>query len=350
MKTAVSVFFWALGLLVSKAHGTGSVGQAEGSIDTSPQPFDLNGSNYTYPYPVKVYNFESQFQELQMAFMDVPHAENVTCNGQVAVLFHGKNFCGPTWIQTINELRAHGYRVIAVDQVGFCKSSKPESYQFSLQQFASSTSSLLNALDISEVTVIGHSLGGMLAARYSMMYPSNVTELVLVDPMGLEDWLEAGVPYPSLEYNWQSENATTWASIKAYEQATYYVGSWDASYDEWVTMSDNIYHGSERRNFLAGQARVVDMVLTQPIAHSFASISPRTLLVTGDKDNTAVGKLWSPPDVAARLGNYSVLGPQTAAQIPNCTFIHYPDQGHAPHLEIPEQFHKDLFAWLRWRT
>lgn len=340
----------ALGLLISEAYGIGSIGQAEGSIDTSPQPFDLNGSNYTYPYPVHVYNFESQFQELQMAFVDVPPAANVTSNGQVAVVFHGKNFCGPTWRETINELTAHGYRVIAVDQVGFCKSSKPENYQFSLQQFASSTSSLLNALDIYEATVIGHSLGGMLAARYSMMYPSNVTELVLVDPMGLEDWLGIGVPYPSLQYSWQAENSTTWDSIKAYEKATYYVGNWDPSYDEWVTMSDNIYHGSERHNFLVNQARVVDMVLTQPIAHSFELVRPRTLLVVGDKDNTAVGKQWSPPDVAAKLGNYSVLGPETAAKIPNCTLIHYPDQGHAPHLEDPEQFHKDLFSWLTWKS
>jgi hypothetical protein len=86
---AGAVWSLALGLLVSKAQSIGSVGQAEGSIDTGPQPFDLNGSNYTYPWPVHVYNFESQFQELQMAFMDVAPAANVTANGQVAVLFHG---------------------------------------------------------------------------------------------------------------------------------------------------------------------------------------------------------------------------------------------------------------------
>lgn len=168
--------------------------------------------------------------------------------------------------------------------------------------------------------------------------------------MGLEDWLEKGVPYPSLQYNWQAENSTTWASIKAYEQATYYVGNWDSSYDEWVTMSDNIYHGSERANFLVSQARVVDMVLTQPIAHSFGLVRPRTLLVVGDKDTTAVGKQWSPPDVAAKLGNYSALGPEAAAKIPDCTLIHYPEQGHAPHLEDPKQFHEDLFSWLTWKT
>lgn len=89
---AGAVLSLALGLLVPEAYGIGSIGQAEGSIDTSPQPFDLNGSNYTYPYPVHVYNFESQFQELQMAFMDVPHAANVTSNGQVAVVFHGSDY------------------------------------------------------------------------------------------------------------------------------------------------------------------------------------------------------------------------------------------------------------------
>lgn len=89
---AGTVLSLALGLLIREAYGIGSIGQAEGSIDTSPQPFDLNGSNYTYPYPVHVYNFESQFQELQMAFMDVPPAANVTSNGQVAVVFHGSDY------------------------------------------------------------------------------------------------------------------------------------------------------------------------------------------------------------------------------------------------------------------
>lgn len=164
-------------LFLPRVIAIGSVGGGGGWVNTSTQPFDLNGSNFTYPYPVHVYNFDSQFQELQMAFMDVQPASNETANGQVAVLFHGKNFCGPTWIQTINNLTAHGYRVVAVEQVGYCKSSKPQTYQFSLQNYALNTGSLLNALGIYEYTLIGHSLGGMLAARYAMIYPSNITEV-----------------------------------------------------------------------------------------------------------------------------------------------------------------------------
>jgi pimeloyl-ACP methyl ester carboxylesterase len=47
------------------------------------------------------------------------------------------------------------YRVVAPDQIGFGKSSKPAAYQFSFQQLASNTRSLLNALRIVRVAVVG---------------------------------------------------------------------------------------------------------------------------------------------------------------------------------------------------
>ena len=65
--------------------------------------------------------------------MDVPPAKP---NGQAVVLLHGKNFCAATWQATIAVLSAAGYRVIAPDQIGFCKSSKPAHYQFTFQQLA----------------------------------------------------------------------------------------------------------------------------------------------------------------------------------------------------------------------
>ena len=57
-----------------------------------------------------------------MAYMDVKPAAP---NGHIVVLLHGKNFCAATWQGTIATLTAAGYRVIAIDQIGFCKSSKP---------------------------------------------------------------------------------------------------------------------------------------------------------------------------------------------------------------------------------
>ena len=91
-------------------------------------------------------------------------------------------------------LVAAGYRVVAPDQIGFCKSTKPERYQYSFQQLAANTHALLASLGARSVVLIGHSTGGMLAARYALMYPDEVSALVLVNPIGLEDWKALGVP------------------------------------------------------------------------------------------------------------------------------------------------------------
>jgi pimeloyl-ACP methyl ester carboxylesterase len=292
-----------------------------------------------------LYEFQTQHtQTLEMAFMDV--APTSTPNNKTVILLHGRNFCSATWNATAIILSEAGYRVILPDQIGFCKSSKPSKYQFSLAQLAQNTLGLLNTLGIEKVTMIGHSMGGMLATRFSLLYPQNVTETVLVNPLGLEDWIAKGVPYPKMDDEWATELSQNYTTIRAYEQATYYVNTWSDSYDVWVNMLNNIYHGSEREQYTWNQAQVVDMVLTQPVVYEFPALKTRTLLMVGDKDNTAIGKAWSPPAVQAVIGHYDVLGKQVAAVIPNGTLVEFADLGHAPQIQDPDGFHAALVGWL----
>ncbi|KAI2607908.1 alpha/beta-hydrolase [Hypoxylon sp. NC1633] len=326
------------------AHIPQAAADVPGLIQSAPAAGDMNGSNFTYPFPLKTYNLKSQLQDLQMAFMDV--APTVAPNGKVAVCLHGKNFCGPTWEATARQLAGVGYRVILPDQIGFCKSSKPASYQYTLQQFSYNTKILLEALDIENVTVIGHSLGGMTSIRFGLMFPEIIERLVLVDPIGLEDWRALGVPYMSVDNLYVSESESNYSSIRAYEQATYYVGEWDDSYDTWVNMLVNIYKGSEGPAFAFNQALVTDMALSDPVVYEFSLLKPRTLLMVGDKDNTALGKQWSPPEVQAKLGHYDVLGKQAVAAMSNADLIEFPDLGHAPQIQAPDRFHEALLGWL----
>ncbi|KAM5369904.1 hypothetical protein ACJZ2D_008805 [Fusarium nematophilum] len=317
---------------------------AKGVIYQGSLPDDLNGSNYTYPWPVKLFRFTSQLQELEMAFMEVlPRCRS---NGKTALLLHGKNFCGPTWEGTIRALGRKGYRVIAPDQVGFCKSSKPSAYQFSLHQLAWNTRGLLEALNIGNVTVIGHSMGGMLAARYSLQYPETVDEMVMVNAVGMEDYVQKGVPYVSIDNTLTTELASSYSSIRGYEQATYYMGEWKEEYDKWVKMLVNIYYGSERDNYVRNQAQIVDMVLTQPVVHYFKDIQARTLVAVGTEDSTAIGASWAPREVAAKLGHFDVLGREVAGLIPNGQVLEFPGLGHAPQISQPDRFHEALKEWL----
>ncbi|PUV60261.1 hypothetical protein CDT92_22110, partial [Cronobacter sakazakii] len=59
--------------------------------------------------------------------------------------------------------RDAGYRVIAPDQIGFCKSTKPDRYQYSFQQLAQNTHALLEKLGAKKATAIEHSTGAILA-------------------------------------------------------------------------------------------------------------------------------------------------------------------------------------------
>lgn len=160
----------------------------------------------------KLYIFISQGQNRYgVHHRDVPphKAKSNKTKNKMAVLLHDKNFCAPTWKNTASRLAEKGYRVIIPDQVGFCKSSGPGyGYQFILQQLALNSHGLLDALKVNgSVTFIGHSMGGILATRYGLMYPDSTASTLLVNPIGL------GVPYLSIGANFANESASTHESI-----------------------------------------------------------------------------------------------------------------------------------------
>lgn len=298
---------------------------------------------FDYPYPVQRFDFRSQGQPLTMAYMDVRPEQP---NGSTIVLLHGKNFCAATWEATIGVLSRQGWRVIAPDQIGFCKSSKPDGYQYSLHQLAFNTRALLAHLGIERSVIVGHSMGGMLAARYALLYPQNTRALVMVNPIGLEDWEAEGVPYQTVDQWLANEQRTTAQSIRDYQRATYYAGTWDPAYDRWVNMLAGMYAGPGGDRVRRAQALTSDMIFTQPVVHAFPQIEVPTLLFIGEKDNTAIGKAAASAAVKARIGDYAQLGPRTAKAIAGARLITFGDLGHAPQIQAPQRFHEALLKEL----
>jgi pimeloyl-ACP methyl ester carboxylesterase len=338
--------FLLLALLASvpmRAAGLSLAAEPSPAADSGPA-YGMRLEGFAYPWPVMLYRFRSQRQDLEMAYMDVKPAR---ANGRVAVLLHGKNFCAATWQGTITTLVDAGYRVIAPDQIGFCKSSKPAQYQFSFQQLADNTHALLESLGVRRAMVMGHSTGGMIGIRYALMYPSEVEQLVLVDPIGLEDWKARGVPWQSVDDWYRRELRTSAESIRSYERATYYAGTWEPAYEKWVQMLAGMYRGPGRERVAWDSALLYDMIYTQPVVYELPSLRVPVLLMIGDKDTTAIGKDLTPPEVRAELGNYPALGKKAAAQIPHAKLVEFADLGHAPQIQAPERFHKALLEGIR---
>ncbi len=299
---------------------------------------------FEYPYPVHTFALASQQQTLEMAYLDVPPAG--TPNGRIAVLLHGKNFCAATWRDAIEALTQAGYRVIAPDQIGFCKSSKPVGYQYSLAQLAANTHTLLQHLGIARANVVGHSMGGMLAIRYALLFPQAVERLALVDPIGLEDWKAEGVPWRSVDAWYAGELKTDFSSIQRYQREVYYGGDWKPEYEHWARMQAGMYAGPGKQAVAWSQALTSDMVFNQPVVYELPKLTVPTTLFIGLKDRTAIGRDAAPPDVRARIGDYPALGKRAAAAIPGATLVEFADLGHSPQVQAPARFNAALLDAL----
>ncbi len=305
--------------------------------------FDAELSGSSYPFPVARFEVSSQRQKLGMAYMDVRPQQP---NGKAVLLLHGKNFAASYWERTIELLSGKGYRVVAPDQIGFGKSSKPEAYQFSFQALAENTHALLAALGLDRVSVVGHSMGGMLATRFALLYPEQVERLALVAPIGLEDWRRAGAKSRSVDEWYAAELQATPESIREYQKRAYYAGEWKPEYEQLIQLAAGSTRHPDYPRVAWASARTSDMIWNQPIVDELSALKPPTLLLIGLRDRTALGAAWSPPEVAAKLGDYAQLGKRAHAAIPGSRLVELPGIGHLPQVEAFDAYARALVDFL----
>ena len=90
-------------------------------------------------------------------------------SGQAVVLLHGYPLDGSSWERQARELRAAGYRVITYDRRGFGRSSKVET-GYDYDTFAGDLNTVLTTLDLSDVILVGFSMGTGELARYAKLF------------------------------------------------------------------------------------------------------------------------------------------------------------------------------------
>lgn len=306
------------------------------------QNLDINLSTVKYPFDVHFLKLHVQNQDLQMAYMDIqppkPNSKNI-------VLLHGKNFNGAYWKTTIQALVNKGFRVIVPDQIGFGKSTKPRNFQYSFQQLALNTKTLLDSLRISKTAVLGHSMGGMLATRFALMFPETTEKLILENPIGLEDYKQL-TPYKPVDFWYKNELEQNYEKIRQYQLVFYYNNQWKPEYDQWVNLLAGWTLNKEYPLVAWNAALTYDMIVTQPVVYEFPLVKSPTLLIIGTRDRTALGKALANPEVQKTMGLYNELGKKTQQKIPNAQLIELDNVGHLPHIEAFDRFIEPLLNFL----
>jgi pimeloyl-ACP methyl ester carboxylesterase len=294
----------------------------------------------SYPYPVQYLNIKIEGSNHKMAYMDVAPSNP---NGEAVLLLHGKNFNGYYWKEVIAALSKEGYRVIVPDQIGWGKSDKPVIH-YSFPLLANNTKKLLDTLGVTKVTVVAHSMGGMLATRFAVMYPNTVSKLVLENPIGLEDY-SLFVPYQSTDKLYANEKQATYESLKKYQQSYYPI--WKPEYEQYVQAQlDATLIGNKDTNALVS-ALTYQMIYEQPVVYYFDKIKAPTLLIIGQEDRTVVGKNLLNDEQKMQYGQYPALGRKTKNDIKNATLVEVPGVGHIPHVQVLSIYLNHLLSSLK---
>jgi pimeloyl-ACP methyl ester carboxylesterase len=285
----------------------------------------INLEDVPYPHPVEYLSFTLDGHDVRMAYMDVAPAG--PANGRTAVLLHGMNFFAEAWTSTIDVLTRAGFRVVAVDQVGFGRSSKPVlHYSFSLH--AANTRRLVTALGLTSVDLISHSMGGMVASRFASSYPELVDRLVMINQIGLTD-ARVTRPWRETVEVYQAQLGRDYAEILRGMRA-YYV-AWKPEYLKYVRIHYGWTRSGEWPRLAMVRALQQQAIYGDPVVDDWPRIRARTLVIGGERDGA----------------NYPEQARNVARLVPNGRVHLIPDVGHNPHFEAPERLFPVVLAFLR---
>ena len=202
--------------------------------------------------------------------------------------------------------------VIAPTHPGFNGTPRPAALD-SIAGLAATYAALLDALDLSGVTVVGNSIGGWIAAELALLQSPRVSGYVLVDAVGID------VPgHPVADFF--SLTPAEIAQLSYHDPATYGI--------------DPAKLPPAARAAMAGNRATLEVyggrAMTDPtLAGRLADVSTPTLVVWGEAD---------------RIGDPD-FGRAYAGAIPGAEFTLIPGAGHLPQIETPDALIKVVWAF-----
>jgi pimeloyl-ACP methyl ester carboxylesterase len=297
---------------------------------------------FPYPYPVHFMPITIQGEDLRLAYMDAPPVGPP--NGRTVVLLHGRNFPASYWEPTIKALTEAGYRVVAPDQIGFGKSSKP-TFAYSFDDMARATIALIDSLHVDRFDMVGHSMGGMLAVRLARAYGSRIDHLVLYSPIGLEDYRLYAPPVTD-EMLANNERALSADGYRKQLMTNYALSLPSSAIEPFVQLREQIKESGEYPRWLKSLIASYQMIYSQPVAHEIPLIDRPTLFIMGANDHNAPGRSFAPPELRDKMGKNADLAQALAARMANAKVKVFEGIGHLGHLEATQPFNETLLSFL----
>lgn len=259
-------------------------------------------------------------------------------SGDPMVLLHGLGESATSWRPVMSRL-AGSHALYAPTLPGHGDSAKPLA-DYTPEFFEGWVEHFLGALKLPRATLVGASLGGLVALRLALSQPRPVSALVIVDSAGLGRAIN---PFQSLlSVPGLGELAVAWGKTP--------LGAWQRSFLRAAVMFRNPLRVPP--DWFAEQRRLAQVpgAMDRLIAANRAVVGLRGQRVRLSKQ---LGKLAVPTLVVWGARDRVVPVRQARAAIehvPEGELVVLPDCGHLPHLERPDRFAAALEEFMRRRV
>ena len=249
--------------------------------------------------------------------------------GATPVLFiHGLGASMYAWRHTLPPVLAAGYRVIAFDNRGFGFTEDTSSAGYDNAAYVRLAVALLDSLGVSSAVVVGHSMGGAIAAELALEHPERVRGLVLMNAAG------ASVRFPFLL------RAARWpfmgALVTAFRGRAPTARVLRSTYADPGKVTkrdiDQYYAPVPQRQFGRALRGVLREFRFDTLIGRLRvkTLEPPTLILWGAEDR------WIPLREGGRI----------AAALPRAVFVVVPGAGHAVAEEAPDAVNRLLLDFL----
>ncbi len=242
-----------------------------------------------------------------------------TGSGPAVIVLHGLGGSSLAWLPNIAPLAAK-FRVVVPDQLGFGKSDKPF-IVYRIGTYVDFLEEFRKQLKIERVALVGNSMGGWIAAAYTVAYPDRVERLVLEDAAGF-------APPPNFDTKtFYALNPSTRAGMKAVAAKVFYnpLFSSDLAVDHALTLRLSAGDGYTINSLIESISRGEDF-----LDGRIKNIKQPTLIIWGRQDG-----LLPVSD-----------GERFHREIPNSTLVVVEECGHVPNLEKAAEFNAAVLKFL----
>ena len=120
----------------------------------------------------------------------------------------------------------------------------------------------------------------------------------------------------------------------------------EARIEPFVEWRMRVMLSAEYERFCKATALTYQMIYREPVRDEYPDIRVPTLLIVGDKDQSAPLKHYGAPDMIAKMPSIPVAAIEAVKDLRKGKLVTVPGVGHVPHLEAPEIFKKAVLDFL----